>query len=114
MTTLTAFTIDLRVTMSRGFRSSAMALSNTRADSAAELVFSSCTLAIVDEYGRLMPIASNAELMVFAVYMPPQEPGPGMACSSIDRKSVVEGKRVSVSVDPGGRRIIKKKNNKKT
>src|SRR3546814_2943919 len=28
-----------------------------------------------------------------------------------DRKSVVEGKRVSVSVDLGGRRIIKKKNN---
>src|SRR3546814_11530418 len=26
-----------------------------------------------------------------------------------DRKSVVEGKRVSVRVDPGGRRIIKKK-----
>src|SRR3546814_12414010 len=27
-----------------------------------------------------------------------------------ERKSVVEGKRVSVRVDPGGRRIIKKKN----
>src|SRR3546814_12127710 len=27
-----------------------------------------------------------------------------------DRKSVVSGKRVSVRVDPGGRRIIKKKN----
>src|SRR3546814_18856105 len=29
-----------------------------------------------------------------------------------DRKSVVEGKRVSVSLDPGGRRIIKKKKKK--
>src|SRR3546814_19449164 len=29
-----------------------------------------------------------------------------------DRKSVVSGKRVSVRVDPGGRRIIKKKNTK--
>src|SRR3546814_18330172 len=29
----------------------------------------------------------------------------------IDRKSDVEGKRVSVRVDPGGRRIIKKKKN---
>src|SRR3546814_17204912 len=29
-----------------------------------------------------------------------------------DRKSVVEGKRVSVRVDLGGRRIIKKKKNK--
>src|SRR3546814_16174751 len=31
----------------------------------------------------------------------------------LDRKSVVEGKRVSVSVDLGGRRIIKKKQTKK-
>src|SRR3546814_21158225 len=31
---------------------------------------------------------------------------------SIDRKSVVEGKSVSVRVDLGGRRIIKKKNTK--
>src|SRR3546814_14269856 len=31
--------------------------------------------------------------------------------SSGDRKSVVEGKSVSVRVDLGGRRIIKKKNN---
>src|SRR3546814_16705381 len=31
-----------------------------------------------------------------------------------DRKSVVSGKSVSVRVDLGGRRIIKKKNNKKT
>src|SRR3546814_16109676 len=30
-----------------------------------------------------------------------------------DRKSVGEGKRVAGSVDPGGRRIIKKKNKKK-
>src|SRR3546814_16927608 len=31
-----------------------------------------------------------------------------------DRKSVVEGKSVSVRVDLGGRRIIKKKNNETT
>src|SRR3546814_12103658 len=31
-----------------------------------------------------------------------------------DRKSVVEGQRVSVRVDLGGRRIIKKKNTKQT
>ena len=29
--------------------------------------------------GRLIPIASIALAMVFAVYMPPHEPGPGMA-----------------------------------
>src|SRR3546814_19701698 len=47
--------------------------------------------------------------------------GEGLACQSRpgvevrtgDRKSVVEGKSVSVRVDLGGRRIIKKKNNKK-
>src|SRR3546814_13980438 len=32
---------------------------------------------------------------------------------AIDRKSVVSGKSVSVRVDPGGRRIIKKKKKKK-
>src|SRR3546814_16907240 len=32
---------------------------------------------------------------------------------TVDRKSVVEGKSVSVSVDSGGRRIIKKKTQKK-
>ena len=34
-----------------------------------------------------MPIASNAELMVFAVYMPPHDPVPGMARFSISLKS---------------------------
>src|SRR3546814_11129835 len=33
---------------------------------------------------------------------------------NIDRKSVVSGKRVSVRVDPVGRRIIKKKNSTQT
>src|SRR3546814_1251904 len=81
--TLTAFSMDLRVTISRGLSSSSMALSNTRADSAADCVFSSCTLAMVDEYGRLMRSASKAELMDFAVHMAPHEPGPGIACSPI-------------------------------
>ena len=33
--------------------------------------------------GKLMPIASMAEAMVLAVYMPPQEPAPGIAVFSI-------------------------------
>src|SRR3546814_11549731 len=40
------------------------------------------------------------------------EPIAGSTGALIDRKSVVEGKRVSVRVDLGGRRIIKKKNKK--
>jgi hypothetical protein len=31
-------------------------------------------LAIVDEYGKLMPSASNADDIVLAVYMPPHAP----------------------------------------
>ena len=34
-----------------------------------------------------MPSASNALLMVLAVYMPPQEPVPGMACCSMSLRS---------------------------
>ena len=34
-----------------------------------------------------MPSASNDEDMVLAVYMPPHEPGPGMARRSIWQKS---------------------------
>src|SRR3546814_15317202 len=39
--------------------------------------------------------------------------GRGIALGPRDRKSVVEGKSVSVRVDLGGRRIIKKKTKKK-
>jgi len=34
-----------------------------------------------------MPSASKALLMVLAVYMPPQEPVPGMACCSMSFSS---------------------------
>ena len=37
--------------------------------------------------GRLMPKASMAQAMVLAVYMPPQEPGPGIAQLSISLSS---------------------------
>src|SRR3546814_14205312 len=40
--------------------------------------------------------------------------GKGLHVAIGDRKSVVEGKSVSVRVDLGGRGIIKKKKNKKT
>ena len=87
MMTATAFSIERRVTMSRGFRSAFTASISTRAASAAPVAVSSCGLAIVDEYGRLMPSASKALLMVLAVYMPPHEPLPGMARRSIWQKS---------------------------
>ena len=43
---------------------------------------------MVELYGSESPSASKAELMVLAVYMPPQEPLPGMARRSISQKSV--------------------------
>src|SRR3546814_14746408 len=43
----------------------------------------------------------------------PYQPG-GAALYGQDRKSVVEGKRVSVGVDLGGRRIFKKKQKRKS
>jgi hypothetical protein len=49
MITATAFSSDLRVTMSRGFRSFLMASISTLADSFAEFCFSSCGFAMVEE-----------------------------------------------------------------
>src|SRR5690606_35995424 len=87
MITETAVSIDLRVMISRGFRSRLTASTSTRADSAAEPTVSSSGLAIVDEYGNAMPSASNDEDIVFAVYIPPQEPDDGHALRSIPSKS---------------------------
>ena len=87
MSTATAFSIDFRVTMSRGLRSRRTASTSAVAACLADAAISSCGLAMVDENGRLMPSASNDELIVLAVYMPPQEPLPGMARRSIWQKS---------------------------
>ncbi|MNL03536.1 hypothetical protein D3C87_1240760 [compost metagenome] len=87
MISVTAFSIDLRVMMSRGLMSFLIASTSTRADSAALSTFSWSGLAIVDEYSRDMPSASNDELMVLAVYMPPHEPVDGQAFFSTPSKS---------------------------
>ena len=87
ITSAIAFSIDLRVMMSRGLRSFLTASTSTRADSAAESAFSASGAAICDEPSRLMPSASNDELMVFAVYMPPQAPTLGQAFFSTPTKS---------------------------
>ena len=41
-------------------------------------------------FGRLIPMASIAEAIVFAVYIPPHEPGPGIALDSISNNSISE------------------------
>ena len=40
--------------------------------------------------GRLIPKASIADAIVFAVYIPPHDPGPGIAEDSISRSSISE------------------------
>ena len=87
MITATAFSMLCLVTMSRGFRSALTASTSTRAAWRVCSTIWSSTLAMVLENGRLMPSASKAELMVLAVYMPPQEPLPGIARRSIWQKS---------------------------
>ena len=50
------------------------------------------TAVIAELFGRLSPIASMAQAIVFAVYIPPHEPGPGIAHLSISPNclSVIE------------------------
>ena len=83
ITSAIAFSIDLRVMMSRGFRSFLIASTSTFADCAAESAFSASGEAICDEPMRLMPSASNDEDIVFAVYMPPHAPTDGHAFFSM-------------------------------
>ena len=83
ITRLTTFSMDLRVMMSRGRMFFLMALTSTRADSAAESAFSGSGEAIVEECIRLRPSASNEVDMVLAVNMPPQAPTVGQAFFSM-------------------------------
>ncbi|TXT22290.1 MAG: hypothetical protein FD138_3551 [Planctomycetota bacterium] len=78
MITTIAFSIDLRVMMSRGlmsFSSSSRIAAPARRHSS---IFSGSSAGIDELYGSDMPIASIAEAIVLAVYMPPQAPAPGM------------------------------------
>ncbi len=88
ITTAIAFSNALRVMIFFGVRSRATSSSSARPLAAALSRFSASTAAIVELPGRLMPSASIALDMVFAVYMPPHEPLPGIAQRSICTKSV--------------------------
>ena len=82
-----AFSNASRVMMSRGLRSR-----SSRLRIAAPAAKHSSSLrgwvAGVDElYGSDMPIASIAVAIVFAVYMPPQPPGPGQALRTMALRS---------------------------
>ena len=85
--TAIAFSNALRVRICRGRRSRPMAETSISAERAALSAFSASSAAMVDEYGRLRPIASNAEDIVFAVNIPPHEPAPGHARRSTSSSS---------------------------
>ena len=56
------------------------------AEAIALAIFSASVAAIVDEYGKLKPIASIAADIVLAVYIPPHDPAPGHARRSMSSK----------------------------
>ena len=82
-----AFSNALRVRIWRGSNCRWIAATSTLPDSAALSAFSLSSAAMVEEYIRLIPIASKTEDMVLAVYMPPHEPAPGQARRSTSSSS---------------------------
>ena len=87
MTRAIAFSIDLRVMMSRGRMLCLIAFTSTRAETAAESAFSGSGEAICELPSTLIPSASNDDDIVFAVNMPPQAPTEGQAFFSMPMKS---------------------------
>jgi hypothetical protein len=77
-----------RVMICRGRRSRRTSSTSCRPAASVESAFSASSAAIVEVIGKLMPIASMADDIVFAVYMPPHEPTPGQALRSMPSKSV--------------------------
>ena len=82
MVTVIAFSKALRVMICRG-RIPRRTRSTTAAPARVLSACFSLDMAFCAElFGRLMPSASIAEAMVFAVYIPAHEPGPGIAVRS--------------------------------
>ena len=88
MTTLIAFSKAARVMMSEGLMSFFTRCIIAAPASKQSCCFSGEIASCAEEFGKLMPIASIAEAIVLAVYMPPQDPGPGIAVSSIFLSSI--------------------------
>ena len=80
--TVMAFSNALRVRMSDGLISCLIRSSTALPAALQSSSLVRDTASCAELFGRLMPSASMTEAMVFAVYMPPQLPGPGMAVFS--------------------------------
>src|ERR1039458_3925453 len=90
MTTVMAFSRAFFVMMSSG-RMFFFNISITQAPARRQSSILAGEMAFWAELlGRLMPRASMALAMVLAVYMPPQEPGPGMAQRSEEHTSELQ------------------------
>ena len=83
-----AFSNAFLVIMSLGLISFLSRLTTASPARRQSLFLSSEIASCDEELGKLIPNASIAEAIVFAVYMPPQEPGPGMAVDSICSNSI--------------------------
>ena len=100
MTTVMAFSNASRVRMSRGRMPRFDQVDDRRAGPLGSRA--AClreTASCAELFGRLMPSASMAEAIVLAVYMPPQEPGPGMAVRSTSRSCRVGDRAARVRAD---------------
>ena len=90
ITTVMAFSKALRVMISRGRIPFSNKWSTAAPASKLSRFLSSLIAAWAELLGRLMPRASMADAMVLAVYIPPQDPAPGMAVSSTSCNSSSE------------------------
>ena len=83
MTTVIAFSKACFVRMSLGLmpRFIKLLTASPAALESSNLILDTASWA--ELLGRLRPMASIAEAIVFAVYIPPQDPGPGIASDSI-------------------------------
>jgi hypothetical protein len=87
ITTVMAFSNALRVMMSSGFNPSRSKFTTAAPAFRLSFIFAGDTAACAELFGRLMPIASIALAIVFAVYIPPHDPGPGIAHDSMASSS---------------------------
>ncbi len=87
ITTVIAFSKAFLVIISDGRIFFSIRLTTASPASLASFFFSSEIASWAELSGKLIPKASIADDIVFAVYIPPHEPGPGMALFSISRSS---------------------------
>ena len=87
ITTMIAFSKAARVRMSPGQMLSSIKRKTASPASTQSRTLSSETASCAELFGKLIPRASMAEAIVLAVYIPPQDPAPGMAQDSTSSSS---------------------------